>query len=114
SYSHLTGLEEQVKSYEEKVETLEDEVAELNEKKLSATNTEINAKEGWKKAEAKSLALKNHLEFVTLTVEDQASQLDGALKECMRQIRNLKEERELKIQNVILATKKTSNWTKFK
>ncbi|XP_050916696.1 filament-like plant protein 6 [Lathyrus oleraceus] len=129
SYSHLTGLEDQVKTYEEKVETLEDEITELNDK-LSAANTEINTKEGsvkqhakvaedavsgWEKAEAKALALKNHLESVTLsklTAEDQASQLDGALKECMRQIRNLKEEHELKIQEVTLT--KTKQLDKIK
>ncbi|KAK7321798.1 hypothetical protein VNO77_32747 [Canavalia gladiata] len=129
SYSHLTGLEDQVKSYEEKVQTLEDEIKELNEK-LSAANSEINTKEslvkqhakvaeeavsGWEKAEAEALALKNHLESVTLsklTAEDQASQLDGALKECMRQIRNLKEEHELKIQEVALT--KTKQLDKIK
>ncbi|XP_020203771.1 filament-like plant protein 4 isoform X2 [Cajanus cajan] len=123
SYSHLTGLEDQVKTYEEKVQTLEDEIKELNEK-LSAANSEINTKEslvkqhakvaeeavsGWEKAEAEALALKNHLETVTLsklTAEDQASQLDGALKECMRQIRNLKEEHEQKIQEVALTKNK--------
>jgi chromosome segregation ATPase len=129
SYSHLTGLEDQVKTYEEKVRTLEDEITELNEK-LSAANSEITTKEalvkqhakvaeeavsGWEKAEAEALALKNHLESVTLlklTAEDQASQLDGALKECMRQIRNLKEEHELKIQDVALA--KTRQLDKIK
>jgi len=61
------------------------------------------------------LALKNSLESVTLsklTAEDQASQLDGALKECMRQIRNLKEEHELKIQDISLA--KTKQLDKIK
>ncbi|KAK7291234.1 hypothetical protein RIF29_06208 [Crotalaria pallida] len=143
SYTHLTGLEDQVKTYEEKVQTyeetiqtyeekvqeLEDEIAELNEK-LSAANSEINTKEslvkqhakvaeeavsGWEKAEAEALALKNHLESVTLsklTVEDHAAQLDGALKECMRQIRNLKEEHEQKIQEVALA--KTKQLDKIK
>ncbi|KAK7382964.1 hypothetical protein VNO78_28629 [Psophocarpus tetragonolobus] len=129
SYSHLTGLEDQVKTYEEKVQTLEDEMKELNEK-LSAANSEINTKEslvkqhakvaeeavsGWEKAEAEALALKNHLESVTLaklTAEDQASQLDGALKECMRQIRNLKEEHEQKIQEVTLI--KTKQLDKIK
>ncbi|KAI5394582.1 hypothetical protein KIW84_061283 [Lathyrus oleraceus] len=71
----------------------------MNEK-LSATNTKINTKgglvkqhakvaedvvSGWEKAEAEALALKNHLGSVTLsrlTAEDQASQSDGALKEC--------------------------------
>ncbi|KAH0776753.1 hypothetical protein KY290_008164 [Solanum tuberosum] len=51
---------------------------------------------GWEKAESEAATLKNHLESVTLlklTVEDRASHLDGALKECMRQIRNLKEQK---------------------
>jgi len=60
---------------------------------------------GWEKAEAEALALKNHLESVTLsklTAEDRASHLDGALKECMRQIRNLKEEHEQRVQEIVL------------
>ncbi|KAM7257019.1 hypothetical protein ACFE04_012760 [Oxalis oulophora] len=123
SYSHLTGLEEQVKNYEEQVQIFEDEIKDLNEK-LSTAQAEIIAKEilvkqhnkvaeeavsGWEKAEAEALALKNHLETVTLsklTVEDRASHLDGALKECMRQIRNLKEENEQKLQELALTKNK--------
>ncbi|CAL0332646.1 unnamed protein product [Lupinus luteus] len=130
SYTYLTGLEDQVQTYEvkvqtyeEKVQELEDGITELNEK-LSAANSEINTKEtlvkqhakvaeeavsGWEKAEAEALALKNHLESVTLsklTAEDNSAQLDGALKECMCQIRNLKEEHEQKIQEVALAKAK--------
>ncbi|GAU24995.1 hypothetical protein TSUD_312300 [Trifolium subterraneum] len=80
SYSHLTGLEDQVKiyeeklktydeqfqtyeekvktydeqvqTYEEKVQTLEDEIKEMNEK-LSAANSEINTKETVVKQHAK-------------------------------------------------------------
>ncbi|KAK4276515.1 hypothetical protein QN277_014656 [Acacia crassicarpa] len=129
SYSHMTGLEDQVKTYEEKVETLEDEIKELSDK-LSAANSEMTTKEnlvkqhakvaeeavsGWEKAEAEALSLKNHLESVTLaklTAEDRASHLDGALKECMRQIRNLKEEHEEKIQEVALS--KTKQLDKIK
>lgn len=129
SYSHLTGLEDQVKSYEEQVQTLEDEVKELNEK-LSEANSEMTDKEnlvkqhakvaeeavsGWEKAEAEAAALKNHLESVTLlklTAEDRATHLDGALKECMRQIRNLKEEHEQKLQE--LALNKTKLFDKMK
>ncbi|RDY11675.1 Filament-like plant protein 4, partial [Mucuna pruriens] len=129
SYSHLSGLEDQVKTYEEKVQTLEDEIKEMDEK-LSTANSEINTKEsmvkqhakvaeeavsGWEKAEAEALALKNHLESVTLlklTAEDRATHLDGALKECMRQIRNLKEEHEQKIQD--LALSKTKQLDKIK
>ncbi|KAL3340850.1 hypothetical protein AABB24_029143 [Solanum stoloniferum] len=118
SYSHLTGLEDQVKSLEEQVNGLEDEVKDLNEK-LSAAQSEMTNKEnlvkqhakvaeeavsGWEKAESEAATLKNHLESVTLlklTAEDRASHLDGALKECMRQIRNLKEEHEQKLHDVI-------------
>ncbi|KAM3188722.1 hypothetical protein P3L10_034557 [Capsicum annuum] len=114
SYSHLTGLEDQLKSLEEQVSGLEDEVKDLNEK-LAAAQSEMTNEEnlvkqyaevaeeavsGWEKAESEAAKLKNHLESVTLlklTAEDRASHLDGALKlhldgalkECMRQIQNL-------------------------
>ncbi|KAK3231771.1 hypothetical protein Dsin_003652 [Dipteronia sinensis] len=129
SYSHLTGLEDQVKTYEEQVQTLEDQIKDLDEK-LSTAQSEITTKEnlvkqhtkvaeeavsGWEKAEAEALALKNHLESVTLlklTAEDRAAHLDGALKECMRQIRNLKEEHEQKLQDVVIT--KTKQWDKIR
>lgn len=133
SYTHLTGLEDQVKSYEDEVNSYADQVSsyqdqvknlenvvdELNEK-LSEADSEMITKEnlvkqhakvaedavsGWEKAEAEALALKDQLESVTLlklTAEDRASHLDGALKECMRQIRNLKEEHEQKLHEVVL------------
>ncbi|XP_047328228.1 filament-like plant protein 4 [Impatiens glandulifera] len=111
SYTHLTGLEEQVKS-------LEDTITELNEE-LSASQLEIATKEtlvkqhskvaehavsGWEKAEAEVSVLKNHLESATLlklAAEDRGSQLDGALKECMKQILNLKEEHEQELIDVV-------------
>ncbi|KAL1820779.1 filament-like plant protein 4 isoform X2 [Daucus carota subsp. sativus] len=157
TYAHLTGLEDQVKSYEDKVKKyedkvkkyedqltiykdrvkeydeqmtsyddkvkeLEDVVEELNEK-LSTANLEMVTKEslvkkhakvaeeavsGWEKAEAEALTLKNNLESVALlklTAEDRASQLDCAVKECMRQIRNLKEEHEETLHEVAMKTK---------
>ncbi|THG14301.1 hypothetical protein TEA_015056 [Camellia sinensis var. sinensis] len=64
---------------------------------------------GWEKAEAEALALKNHPESVTLlnlTIEDRASHLHGALKECMRQIRNLKEEHKQGLHEVVLTKTK--------
>ncbi|KAL9270219.1 Filament-like plant protein 4-like protein [Drosera capensis] len=130
SYGHLTGLEDQMKNYEEQVEayedqikTLEEQVDELNEKLASAHSEMTNkdklvkqhakvaeeAVSGWEKAEAEALTLKNHLETVTLsklTAEDRATHLDGALKECMRQIRNLKEENEQNLQELALAKNK--------
>ncbi|CAA7048089.1 unnamed protein product [Microthlaspi erraticum] len=157
-YTHLTGLEEQIKtydvqikSYESQVEAYEEQVKsfeeqieaydekvqsyaeqlerlnedneELNEK-LSAANEEITTKEslvkqhskvaedavaGWEKADAEALTLKNTLESVTLsklTAEDRAAHLDGALKECMRQIRNLKKDHEVKLHDLALTKTK--------
>lgn len=66
---------------------------------------------GWEKAEAEALALKNQLESVTLqrlTAEDRAAHLDGAVKECMKQIRLVKEESEQRLHDVIFA--KTQQW----
>ncbi|KAM7251943.1 hypothetical protein ACFE04_023826 [Oxalis oulophora] len=107
--------EDEIRVLKENVKFSEDEVKGLKEK-LSAANLEICNKDGlikqhvkvaeeavsgWEKADAEALALKWQLESVTLlklTAEDKASHLDGALKECMRQIRKMREENELKLQ----------------
>ncbi|KAE8724956.1 Filament-like plant protein 4 [Hibiscus syriacus] len=130
SYSHLTGLETRVKTYEEQVQTLEDEIKDLN-KKLSEAKSEISAKEdlvkqhtkvaeeavsGWEKAEAEALALKNNLESIMLSklaAEDKASHLDDALKECMRQIRSLNEEHKQTLQDVVISKEKKCEKIKF-
>lgn len=73
------------------------------------TKVAEEAVSGWEKAKAKAVTLKHQLETVTLqklTAEDQASHLDGALQECMRQIRNVKEEYGLKLHEVILTKTK--------
>lgn len=61
------------------------------------------------------MSLKRELESITLlklSVDDRASHLDGALKECMTQIRNVKKESEQRLQDVILM--KTKQWEKIK
>ncbi|KAK9946962.1 hypothetical protein M0R45_012399 [Rubus argutus] len=124
-YSHLNGLEDQVKNYESQVkayenqvnayedqvktyedqfQTLEDQITDLNEQ-LSTAHSEISTQEGlvkqhakvaeeavsgWEKAEAEALALKTHLES----------------------IRNLKEEHEQKLQEVVFT--KTKQCDKIK
>ncbi|KAK9136227.1 hypothetical protein Syun_015557 [Stephania yunnanensis] len=110
SYTRFTEMEAQVK-------TLNNEVSTLSEK-LASAHTEITTKDnlvkqqakvaedaiiGWEKAEAEASALKHQLESVTqlkLAAEDRASQLDGALKECMRQIRSTKEEHQEKLHEI--------------
>lgn len=59
--------------------------------------------------------MKQQLESVTwlkLTAEEQGSQLDSALKDCMKQIRSVKEESQQKLQDVVLA--KTKQWEKIR
>ncbi|CAE5959592.1 unnamed protein product [Arabidopsis arenosa] len=126
-YTHFTeqidAYDEKVHEYEEQVQKLNEDIADLNEK-FSVANEEIVTKEalvkqhskvaedavsGWEKADAEVLTLKNTLESVTLsklTAEDRAAHLDGALKECMRQIRNLKKDHEVKLHDVALSKTK--------
>ncbi|KAL1141689.1 hypothetical protein V6Z11_A11G046500 [Gossypium hirsutum] len=129
SYVHLTGLEDEVKKLNDQVRLCEDEVKNLKGK-LSEADSEIKSKDGlisqhakvaeeavsgWEKADAEALALKRQLENLTLlklSVEDRAAHLDGALKECMKQVRNVKEESEHKLHDVVLA--KTIQWDKVK
>uniref|UniRef100_A0A0D9VRV2 Filament-like plant protein 4 n=2 Tax=Leersia perrieri TaxID=77586 RepID=A0A0D9VRV2_9ORYZ len=122
TYAHLTESEEQVKTLTEKVKVLNED--------LSAAQSEITTKDalvkqhakvaeeavsGWEKAEAEASALKVQLETVTLAklaAEERAAHLDGALKECMKQVRNVKEEGEQKLHDVVFA--KTKQWEKIK
>jgi predicted nucleic acid-binding Zn-ribbon protein len=70
---------------------------------------------GWEKAEAEASALKLQLETVTLSklaAEEKAAHLDGALKECMKQVRTVKAEGEQKLHDVVFA--KTKQWEKMK
>ncbi|KAE8718558.1 CBS / octicosapeptide/Phox/Bemp1 (PB1) domains-containing protein isoform 1 [Hibiscus syriacus] len=82
--------------------------------KLSAALMNISAKEdlvkqhakvaeeavsGWEKAEKDVLALKQQLDAFmkkNTTLEDRVGHLDGALKECVRQLRQAREEQERK------------------
>lgn len=112
-----------------KVAVADEEVGEgmrtLSEK-LSAALLNISTKEelvkqhakvaeeavsGWEKAENEVSVLKKQLEAATqknLTLEDRISHLDGALKECLRQLRQVREEQEQKIQEAVV--KKTREW----
>ncbi|XP_052146660.1 filament-like plant protein 4 [Oryza glaberrima] len=122
TYAHLTESEEQVKTLNEKVKALNED--------LSAAQSEITTKDalvkqhakvaeeavsGWEKAEAEASALKLQLETVTLAklaAEERTAHLDGALKECMKQVRTVKEEGEQKLHDVVFA--KTKQWEKIK
>ncbi|XP_027338598.1 filament-like plant protein isoform X2 [Abrus precatorius] len=88
--------------------------------KLSATLVNVTAKEdlakqhakvaeeaiaGWENAETEVTGLKKQLKALTLknsTLEYQVTHLDSALKECVRQLRQTREEQEQNIHDAVL------------
>ncbi|KAF7816853.1 filament-like plant protein [Senna tora] len=66
--------------------------------------------EGWEKAENQVAILKKQLEAATIKIsalEDRVIHLDGALKECVRQLRQTREEQEQNIHDAVV--KKTND-----
>lgn len=59
---------------------------------------------GWEKAEKEIASLKTRLNAETVknsTLEDRVVHLDGALKECVRQLRRAKEDQDQKVQDAL-------------
>ncbi|KAI3912200.1 hypothetical protein MKW98_012011 [Papaver atlanticum] len=111
------------------VEEVNDNMRNLTEK-LSAALLNISAKEdlvkqhakvaeeavsGWEKAENEAAAFKQQLETAVQknsALEDRVGHLDGALKECVRQLRQAKEDQEQKIHEAVI--QKTHEWESTK
>lgn len=126
------ALTEYAHMYEEAMAQLqesEEKVKSLNEK-LSVALSEINTKEslvkehakvaeelmsGWEQTGAEARASKQQAESLKqqkVVLEDRVAHLDGALKECMRQLRHVKEEQEHKLHETIV--NKTREWEKIR
>lgn len=70
---------------------------------------------GWEKAEAEAVALKVQLDAALqqkLATEDRVAHLDGALKECVKQLRHVREEQEQRIHDTLV--KKTREYDKLR
>lgn len=116
SYVHLAGLEDEVKKWHSQVNDLKEQLSvaklEITAKDNLATQHSKVAEEavsGWEKADAEASELKKQLASISLlkiTAEDRTSHLDGALKECLIQLRVAKEEHREKINEVILTKNK--------
>ncbi|CAL1362397.1 unnamed protein product [Linum trigynum] len=66
---------------------------------------------GWEKAENELVVVKKQLDAATQTksqLEDRVSHLDGALKECVRQLRQARDEQEEKIREAVVS--RTKEW----
>ena len=70
---------------------------------------------GWEKAENEVLGLKHQLEAANQknsALKDRVGHLDGALKECVRQLRHAREEQDKNTSEVI--AKRTLEWDSSK
>ncbi|KAJ6939267.1 hypothetical protein NC651_005642 [Populus alba x Populus x berolinensis] len=110
-------------------EDVNDKMKSLTDK-LSAALVNVSAKDdlvkqhvkvaeeavaGWEKAENEVTALKKQLEVAIQQkagLEDRVSHLDGALKECVRQLRQGREELEEKIHEAVV--QKSLEWESIK
>ncbi|MBA0747379.1 hypothetical protein Gogos_004295 [Gossypium gossypioides] len=111
-------------------EEVNDSIRSLTEK-LSAALVNVSAKEdlvkqhakvaeeaiaGWEKAENEVVVLKQKLETAVQqnsALEDRVTHLDGALKECVRQLRQAREEQEQKINEAVAKTTRDWETTQF-
>ncbi|XVE95484.1 hypothetical protein REPUB_Repub02eG0101500 [Reevesia pubescens] len=111
-------------------EDVNDSIRSLTQK-LSAALVNVSTKEdllkqhakvaeeaiaGWEKAENEVVVLKQKLETSVQqnsALEDRVSHLDGALKECVRQLRQAREEQEQKIHEAVAKTTQDWETTKF-
>ncbi|KAM7276988.1 hypothetical protein ACFE04_018854 [Oxalis oulophora] len=111
-------------------EEINDESVKTLAEKLSTALLDIRAKEdlvkqhakvaeeavsGWEKAGKEASALKQQLDTAVqkkLVLEDRTGHLDAALKQCVRQLRQAREEQEQKIQEAVI--NKTSEWETVK
>ncbi|MCO5589276.1 hypothetical protein L7F22_043242 [Adiantum nelumboides] len=118
-------LAEAVRAREQAEETIKVLKEELSNAQKDVTSKEALARHhekvmeeavvGWEKAEKEALSYKQELEAASkqkTILEDRNAHLDGALKECMKQVRHVKEEQERKIEETILT--KTTEWEKIK
>ncbi|XP_002989895.2 filament-like plant protein 4 [Selaginella moellendorffii] len=106
------------------------EKSRILSEKLSLALTEITSKDnlvkqhakvaeeavsGWEKAETEAANLKKQLDASTqknVSLENRLAHLDGALKECMRELRSVREEHEQKLQETLV--KKAKEWEKVR
>lgn len=125
------------RQHEEQMHVLLAEKAELERDlkdsgdKLSSALAECNAKDdlvkkhsntakealaGWEKAEAKAMSLKEELDEALKErdiSEERARHLDAALKECMQQLRFVREDKEQRIHDVMLKAAEELGETKM-
>ncbi|KAG0555687.1 hypothetical protein KC19_12G188500 [Ceratodon purpureus] len=107
--------EERAKVLSEKLSNALGEITSKDNLVKQHVKVAEEAVSGWEKAEAEAVSLKVQLDAALqqkLATEDRVAHLDGALKECMKQLRHLREENEQRIHDTLL--KKTREYDKLR
>ncbi|KAH9552368.1 hypothetical protein CY35_09G062900 [Sphagnum magellanicum] len=107
--------EERVKSISEQLANALADITTKDNLVKQHVKVAEEAVSGWEKAEAEAVALKQQLDAAwqqKLATEDRATHLDGALKECMKQLRHVREEQEQLIHDTLV--KKTREYDKLR
>ncbi|QCD91347.1 Filament-like plant protein [Vigna unguiculata] len=102
-------LEKDLKRLNDKLAFTLSECAAKDEQLKKQTKIVQEAVAGWEKAEAEILSMKQHLDESIrqqLVYEERAAQLDGALKECMQQLRFVREEKEQRMHDAVMKVSK--------
>ncbi|KAL8166286.1 hypothetical protein V2J09_007785 [Rumex salicifolius] len=102
---------EQTKSLTEKLSAAQLTIAANEELVKQHAKVAEEAVTGWEKAEREASTLRSQLDATVKknsALEERVSHLDGALKECVRQLRQAREEQERKIEEII--AKRTHQW----
>ncbi|XP_051139546.1 filament-like plant protein [Andrographis paniculata] len=103
-------LDESLKTLSEKLSEALENLRAKEELVNQHAKVAEEAVSGWERAENEVSALKKQIDALTQKnsiLEERVGHLDGALKECLRQLRQAREEQEEKIYDVV---KKSNEW----
>ncbi|KAL3630288.1 hypothetical protein CASFOL_023272 [Castilleja foliolosa] len=109
------GVKETVKSFTEKLSADLVNVSAKEDLVKQHAKVAEEAVAGWEKAENEVVSLKKPLEAAlqqNVNLEVRTSHLDGALKECVRQLRQSKDEHEKRVSDALL--EKKTEWEAVK
>lgn len=110
------GLERDLKDLGDKLSSALAECSAKDDLVKKHSKTAKEALAGWEKAEAKALSLKEELEEALKERdigEERTRHLDAALKECMQQLRFVREDQEQRIHDVMVKAAEELEETKM-
>lgn len=116
TYARLIETEAQVKIFNEKLSSAHADITSKDDLVKQHAKVAEDAIAGWEKAEAEATALKKQLDSVTALkqqADDRALHLEDAVKECMIEIRNVKEESAQELQDTIFVKTKQCESIKY-